>query len=107
MNAKAPDIVRRYLGGELDLESAAQSIHMSGEFGLYYSRDATTAEDRERIETLFGRVLWLCLREASPDSVPDEPFGAAEFRDIATGVYFDAPGEVPDQIKDSDHGGAA
>jgi hypothetical protein len=107
VNLEAPELVRRYLAGELDLESAAKGIHMSGEFGLYYSHDVTTAEDRERLETLFGRVLWLSLREGSPDSVPDEPFGAAEFRDIAKGVFFDASGEVPDQIKDSDPSGNA
>ena len=107
MNPEALDIVRRYLAGEVDLESAAQSLRLNGEFGLYYSRETTTAEDQERIENLLGRVLWLSLREASPDSVPDDPFGAAEFRALAKNTFFDAPDEAPNQINDSDPKGAA
>lgn len=102
MNSEALEILRRYLAGELDLESAAQSLHLNKEFGLHYSHETTTAEDRERIENLFGRVLWLALRESSPDNAPDQPFGAAEVRAILNDTFFDAPHEAPRQINDSE-----
>ena len=102
LNLEAAEILSRYLAGELDLESAAQRLHLTPEFGWYYSHETTTAEDRERIENLFGRVLWLSLRESSPDSVPEQPFGAAEFQAIANETFFDAPHEAPNQINDAD-----
>ena len=67
----------------------------------------STPTDQERIERLLGRVLWLGLRESSPEGAPDQPFGAAEFRAITEGVFFDAPGDAPEPIKDSDPNGAA
>ena len=94
MNPDAQEIVKRYLAGELDLESAAKGIHTGGEFGLYYSPGITSLLDQERLESLLGRVLWLGLRESSSDNAPDQPFGAAEFRAIANGVFFDSTDET-------------
>jgi hypothetical protein len=102
VNLEGVEIVKRYLAGELDLEAAAESLHLRDEFGLYYSAETTSAEDRERIENLFGRVLWLKLRESSPNNVPDQPFGAAEIRAILNDTFFDALDEAPNQIDDSD-----
>ncbi len=107
MNPQSLEIVERYLAGEVDLESAAQAMHMDGEFGLHFSPDNTTPADQERIEALFGRVIWLSFRESSPDSVPDQPFGAAEFRAIADAFLDHAGDETPDQLNDTDPSGAA
>jgi len=93
---EAAEILRRYLAREIDLESAAQSLHATGEYGLFYTNETTTAEDRERIEELFGRLLWLEFRKSSPESVPDQPFGAAEFRAIANENFFEPPHDDSD-----------
>jgi hypothetical protein len=94
VDSKSQDIVRRYVAGELDLESAAQGIHESGEWSLFYSPSDTSPADLERIQALFGRVLWLSMRESDPDSVPDHPFGAEEFRAFA--AFRDASDEIQD-----------
>ena len=101
MDSKAQEATRRYLAGELDLDSAAQTIHECGEWSLSYSPNATTPTDQERIEMLFGRVMWLAMRESNPDGVPDHPFGAEEFRAFAT------PSDASSKIQDADPGGAA
>ena len=107
MSAKSLDIVQRYLAGALDLEAAAHELHTCGDFGLHYSPGTISAAEKERIETLFGRVFWLSMREADPTRVPDQPFGAEEFRAIAKEMFGYAPGERPKRTHDGDPNGAA
>ena len=106
MNAKSLVIVQRYLAGDLDLEAAAHALHTCGDFGLQYSPGTISAAEQERIETLFGRVFWLSMREADPARVPEKPFGAEEFRAIAREMFGYAPGERP-KGTDPDPNGAA
>jgi hypothetical protein len=107
MNPKVPEIVQRYLAGEIDLESAARTISAEGEWSLYVADGDVGTVDRERIEALFGRVLWLTLRESSPGNLPDTPWGAAEFREIASNEFFDDPDKVLDETDGPDHAGAS
>ncbi len=106
MNSKSLDIIKRYLSGDLGLESAAEELHRGGDFAIASSPDASGSADHARLEELFGRVLWLTLRESSPDNVPETPFGAAEIRELASGVFFDEGSEEPSEDKDSDSAGA-
>ena len=92
MSAKALEFVQRYLAGELDLESAAQRIHDDGEFGMYYTDTETTPAQRELLNELMGRVLWLAARE-TPEGAPDKPFGAEDIRAMIDGTFFDEPGD--------------
>lgn len=107
MNSKVWDIVQRYLAGEIDLAAAARTISTEKEWGFFVTRGEVSAADQERIEALFGHVLWLTLRESSPESVPDAPFGAAGFRQIASNEFFDAPDNVPDETNGPDRSGAS
>jgi hypothetical protein len=107
VNAKSLEIVQRYLVGGLDLEAAAHELHTCGDFGLQYSPGTISAADQERIETLFGRVFWLGMRETDPARAPDKPFGAEEFRAIAKEMFGHAPGERPKGMNDPGSNGAA
>ena len=67
MNQKVSVICARYLKGELDLESAAGAIASEPEWGVQFAGGTdVSAEDGERLQALFARVLWLTLN-ASPD----------------------------------------
>ena len=105
VHPKSFEIVQRYLAGDLDLEAAADGLHTGGDFALQYSPGTISAADQERIETLFGRVFWLSMRAAKPASVPDQPFGAEEFRAIAKEMFGYAPGERPEGMNDPDPNG--
>jgi len=105
MNSKSLDIIMRYLSGDLCLESAAEELHRGGEFAIFSAPDVSGSTDHGRLEELMGRVLWLTLRESSPDNVPETPFGAAEIREIASGVFFDESSEEPSEDKGPDSAG--
>ncbi len=106
MNSKTLHIIKRYLSGDLGLESAAEELHRAGEFAIFSAPDVSGSTDHWRLEELMGRVLWLTLRESSPDNVPETPFGAAEIREMVSGVFFDEASEEPSEDKDSDSAGA-
>ena len=106
MNSKALDILHRYLAGTLDLQSASEDISKLGEYSLAFSSADTNSIDRQRIEELFGRVLWLTLREDDPENVPETPFGATEFRAMLNGTFFDATGDESDDENGSGPVGA-
>ncbi len=88
MNSESAETFRRYLAGEVDLESAAESIHSAGEWGTFYTTEETSPADQERIQALMGRLLWLSMRN-SPEGGPEEPLGAADIRDMLSGKFFD------------------
>ncbi len=88
------------MAGDIDLESAAADLQRGGDFGLFFEAEEVTPADRVRIEDLFGRVLWLALQESDPANVPETPFGSAEVRQMAEGVFFDADSEEPSQQED-------
>ncbi|MEO5904160.1 MAG: hypothetical protein ABIQ55_09125 [Gemmatimonadaceae bacterium] len=90
MDLTDQDILAQYLAGTLDLQSAAEALSMLREYALWCTPPDITPAERERIEELFARTLWLTLREHDPANVPDEPFGAADIRAMADGSFFDA-----------------
>lgn len=99
MDSKIPNVVQRYLAGELDIELAARAISTEAEWGLFLTRTDISAADQERMEALFGHTLWLTLRDSSPENVPDTPFSAAEFRQMASGAFSDRPDETPKTLR--------
>ena len=80
------------MANEVDLDTAARDLQKTGDFGMFYTHDETSAEQRERLDTLFGRVFWFIMREEDPANVPETPFGAAEFRAMMTDMPDDASG---------------
>jgi hypothetical protein len=107
MNAKVRDIVRRYLAGAIDLDSAARSLKTEEEWSLSFNRGVASTTEQERMEALCGRVLWFKLRESSPENAPDTPFGAAEFRQIMNDEFFDESDEAHDETSGPDRAGSS
>jgi len=97
MSPESLELVRRYLAGELNVDAAAQGLQKAGDLALQYSPGEISTEERERMETLFGRVFWLSMREVNPDRVPETPFGAAEFRAIMKEMSGNTSTENPEE----------
>ena len=77
-------ILQDYLRGAIGLDEAAAEICARlGSGGFNWWVEDSDGPMREKTDALMGRVLWLTLRAADPNSVPAEPFGAAEFRAFA------------------------
>ena len=74
--------LERYLRAEIDVEEAANALMAAGGghpgFSLYLT--GMDEGQRERVDALMARLMWLVLRTQDPSSAPERPFDAAGWR---------------------------
>ncbi len=91
-------IIHQYLAGELSVAEAGEllyALQVTGSGPEAASIRSASPEQREKVEALFGFVLWRALQDSVPESAPATPFDAADFRrfmDTAQAAADAAPG---------------
>jgi hypothetical protein len=76
------DILQQYLQGTLEVGEAADALMSSwgGRPGFSIAMQGMDEDQRERVDALMGRLMWLTLRSQDPNAVPETPFDGARFR---------------------------